>query len=351
MRAEFKDGRIYPKSFNEAWKDHQERYNLALSYIKEGDAVLDVACGVGYGAYYLAVNTSCRSVTAIDISDSALDWAQKYFSNDKVTFCKSNLEKEFTTDLPVTQFDVITSFETIEHLKEDKSFLQSLHKVLKPGSILLISSPNEDLVPYENNPFFIGGKNPDHYRHYRTSEFEQLLQDYGFFITERYTQYANDLVIGSGGCLNLFVCTNIPSEAKSITDFDEIIQACFRLKETNDKTGNNLVEILEFVSPSKRFDQMLLSYEHLAIILDLIKAGRFEESLDYLTTINEWLCPERYFFEGLVYQGKGEYHRAVDSYSKVLSTGYQIGQDLVSYTQQQLKQLANEVKILNNKCS
>lgn len=206
MDKEIESGeRIYPKSFSEALLDHQERYRLALQFIKEKNDVLDVACGVGFGSQFMAMNSDCRSVVAIDKSDHALQWAKSFFPSNKVRYIKADLEKEFVKELPILQYDVITCFETVEHLKEDRVFLTKLCHLLSPNGIIIISAPNEDVIPHENNPFFPNRKNPFHYRHYRVNELEQLVTDCGFYIIDRYTQDHLRLVKGQGKEVNILI--------------------------------------------------------------------------------------------------------------------------------------------------
>lgn len=344
MKASLALERLYPKSFNEAWKDHQERYHLALSYVKEGDIVLDAACGVGYGSYYIAANSNCSSVVALDISDEALDWAKKYFPSDKVSYYKVDLEGEFADTLPVKQYDIVTCFETIEHLKEDRTFLQQISKLLKPNGILLISAPDEDAIPCYSNPYFDEGKNPYHHRHYRIEELEQIVIDYGFVVTDHYTQY-NDIVMkGKGGLVNILVCINGLAEAGHINDIDEIIQTCHFIRAMD----NNIIEMLDFAALGTRFRQILLTYDRLAKIIELNEQGEFDQCLELLANIDGSLCPERYFFEGLACHGKNNYIRAIESYARVISMSDQLNSNLVDYAKSLLAKAVNEVVALDD---
>ena len=58
-------------------------------------------------------------------------------------------------------FDCVVSIEVLEHVPRDRDFLQEVHRVLRPGGVFLMTTPNGDYVP--NN-------NPDHCRHYKRDQ-------------------------------------------------------------------------------------------------------------------------------------------------------------------------------------
>lgn len=86
---------------------------------------------------------------------------------------RSNISEIIIDDMTQSQFaensfDCILAVEVLEHVEEDAKFLSEVHRVLKPGGIFLMTTPNGDHIP---------NTNPDHKRHYKRSELEQLLSD------------------------------------------------------------------------------------------------------------------------------------------------------------------------------
>jgi len=73
------------------------------------------------------------------------------------------------SDLPGASFDFIVSVEVLEHVEQDELFVKEVSRVLKPGGVFLMTTPNGDWV--EN-------KNPDHKRHYKKRELSALLNKY-----------------------------------------------------------------------------------------------------------------------------------------------------------------------------
>jgi SAM-dependent methyltransferase len=73
------------------------------------------------------------------------------------------------SNLPVEAFDCVVSVEVLEHVEEDDAFVREVHRVLKPGGVFLMTTPNGDSVK---------NTNPDHKRHYRQQQLKSLLTKY-----------------------------------------------------------------------------------------------------------------------------------------------------------------------------
>lgn len=139
------------KPFGAVTRD-QERYDRALlmSHLcayrtaashAAGRRVLEIGCGSGYGAYYLA--HVAREVTAINVNREALDRAQALFRRANLTY----VDMEGTRlDFPDGRFDVVGSFQVIEHIPEPslRTFLTEIARVLAPGGVCVISTLNVD---------------------------------------------------------------------------------------------------------------------------------------------------------------------------------------------------------------
>jgi 2-polyprenyl-3-methyl-5-hydroxy-6-metoxy-1,4-benzoquinol methylase len=203
-----KQERMYATSIHDALIDHHERYEFALNFIANGQVVLDAACGCGYGTGLMAKQTSTGKIVGVDRSVHALQWAQKYFLHDNTIYIHADMDQDFQKALPVREYDVITCFETVEHMKQDHLFISKLYSLLKPTGILLISAPNEAVFPHLDNPFFPGRVNPHHYRHYHPHELERLMAEQGFKVVGHYTQQLQEQQVlpGRGGFVTVLSC-------------------------------------------------------------------------------------------------------------------------------------------------
>jgi SAM-dependent methyltransferase len=126
-----------------------------LRSICNGKRVLDVACGDGYGAYLLA-QWGAANVTAIDISSDAIAAARARYRAQNVTYQEGDVCRLEELVPPNCRFDLICSFETIEHLVDPKAFLASLGRVRAVGGSIAISAPNDHILPEGvTNPYHL----------------------------------------------------------------------------------------------------------------------------------------------------------------------------------------------------
>lgn len=114
---------------------HLKRYETAARYVK-GKNVLDIACGSGYGSQMLGV-AGANIVVGVDVCPQTVEYARKHYQTPNVDFTCANAE-EFEWS---NQFDVIVSFETIEHLKHPANFLERIHKLLVREGKFFLSVP------------------------------------------------------------------------------------------------------------------------------------------------------------------------------------------------------------------
>jgi len=133
----FTGERYVPAERGEIRLEHLHRYAIVLDIVT-GKDVLDLACGEGYGSHL--ISTVARRTTGIDISEEAVQHArQAYRNGGKLTFLQGSAAK---LPLPDAAFDVVVSFETIEHLEEQREMLSEIRRVLRPSGVLVVSSPN-----------------------------------------------------------------------------------------------------------------------------------------------------------------------------------------------------------------
>lgn len=163
----FTGERFLPSCEREIWYEHFHRYTMAKAWVK-GKTVLDAACGEGYGSFVLAQDA--RSVVGVDISPTAIKHAGKVYSQPNLEFIQSDvLNLQFTDN----SFDVIVSFETLEHLAEHEELLLEFKRVLKPDGVLLISTP--DKKEYSDKTGF---NNEYHVKELYQDEFEGLINQF-----------------------------------------------------------------------------------------------------------------------------------------------------------------------------
>jgi len=152
---------------NETTLEHLHRYAIAKELVKH-KMVLDIACGEGYGSYLLAEDSA--AVTGIDIDSATIEKAKIKYKRSNLVFAVGNVENIPGND---SKFDVVVSFDTLEHITNHDRMLSELKRVLKPGGLLIISTP--DKLNYSDKPNF---KNPFHRRELYKTDFENLVSYY-----------------------------------------------------------------------------------------------------------------------------------------------------------------------------
>ncbi len=146
---------------NAIMQEHWARYNHVLR-LCTGKKVLDVACGSGYGSDLLA--QSAKSVTGGDISHEAISYCKAHYHRPNLSFGVMDIRKLPFSD---NSFDIVVSFETLEHILEGDLFLKEICRVLTDKGSLAVSTP-------------LGGPcgNPYHVAYYQKGNFEKYLHDY-----------------------------------------------------------------------------------------------------------------------------------------------------------------------------
>ena len=132
----FTGERFTPEVRGSIWYEHWHRYAV-MATIVAGRRVLDAACGEGYGSFLLAA--SAAHVTGVDIAATAVAHARERYARANLEFVAGSVAQ---LPLATASVDVITSFETIEHLQEQRAMLAEFRRVLAPDGVLVISSPN-----------------------------------------------------------------------------------------------------------------------------------------------------------------------------------------------------------------
>lgn len=149
------------------YHEHLHRYLFAAQCVR-GLAVLDIACGEGYGSALLAA--SAASVVGVDVSAETIAHAERKYRLANLRFLAGECR---SIPVKAQSIDVVVSFETIEHLEEHEVFMRDIRRVLKPGGLLIISSPDRE--KYEGRG---AEKNPFHKKELSHPEFADLMRQH-----------------------------------------------------------------------------------------------------------------------------------------------------------------------------
>lgn len=118
---------------------HVVTYDYVQDLVR-GQEVLDFGCGSGYGTARIA--QTCKRIVGIDIAAEAITYAQAKFKADNLQFAR--IEPADGQPLPFDDqsFDVVLSFQVIEHVPDVHRYLAEIRRVLRPGGLLVVATPD-----------------------------------------------------------------------------------------------------------------------------------------------------------------------------------------------------------------
>ena len=184
---EYTGERLIPDlpEFTHLYQEHIIRYMFATQFV-ESKTVLDAGCGTGYGPFLLS-QKSAKKVVGIDLSKEAIAYCNSHYKSPNLEFKEDDCTRCHFND---SEFDIITSFEVIEHLKDPRSFLSEVKRVLKKDGLFILSTPNKITYPSDN---------PFHFLEYTESEFRDLLEIFFLNVSILYQEYPPTLAIHEPG--------------------------------------------------------------------------------------------------------------------------------------------------------
>ena len=156
--------RLQPGRVDSTAVEHLHRYVLARDFV-QNRAVLDVASGEGYGSALLA--DAARNVVGVDVDAAAVAAAAAKYRTPNLRYLHGSAT---ALPLPDAAVDVVTSFETLEHLAEHDAMLAEIRRVLRRDGLLIVSTPDRD--EYSARSHY---RNPHHVRELDAREFRTLL--------------------------------------------------------------------------------------------------------------------------------------------------------------------------------
>jgi len=158
---------------------HMIAYHEAAKLIS--GHVLEVGCGEGYGMELLAPKAT--KYMAIDKYNTPINPNLPDYK--KITFRQMNVPP--FSDIEESSFDFVVSFQVIEHIENDDFFARELYRVLKPGGILILTTPNIKMS-LTRNPWHVREYTPNQLYNLLDSIFEKVEMK-GIFGKEKVMEY------------------------------------------------------------------------------------------------------------------------------------------------------------------
>jgi 2-polyprenyl-3-methyl-5-hydroxy-6-metoxy-1,4-benzoquinol methylase len=158
--------RVHPLFADDNFVNHLRVYQYVRQFVANRE-VLDVGCGVGYGASLLS--RFANRVVGIDISLAAIKEAYRFYP--ECEFFQMDAED---LKFPNESFDVVISTENFEHLANQAKHVAEIARVIRKDGFAFIATPNPELSVGSNNPFHIKENTFSELRELLSSRFRQV---------------------------------------------------------------------------------------------------------------------------------------------------------------------------------
>lgn len=211
--------RLIPIRINKTAIEHLHRYAFCFEYIK-GKIVLDIASGEGYGSNLLS--KYAEKVVGVDISEEAVSHANALYGKDNLSF---KIGDVLNIPFESETFDVVISFETIEHITDHQKMVSEIKRVLNRNGILIISTPEKSIYSDMANY-----ANPYHEKELYEAEFFEILSNEFQFLQMGYQKYLSGSYIKAakerGRDLTFFTGDFEKIESQSDLNHEYLIAIC-----------------------------------------------------------------------------------------------------------------------------
>ena len=145
---------------------HLRAYDEAVAHAAGRD-VLDVGCNTGYGTIRFV--PVAKRVVGVDVSPRAIEAARERAVDGRPEFIQTS---GFELPFPDASFDLVTSFQVLEHVPDPLVFLRELARMLRPGGLAILATPNAATRLYPG----MAPWNRFHVHEYVATELAELLR-------------------------------------------------------------------------------------------------------------------------------------------------------------------------------
>jgi len=176
------------QSLHRDYSAHFWRWSFARNFIKKSDNVLEIGCGQDQPLSKIltrGATKSCNHYTGVDLNKL------KPSKNVCLSFYgEFNFVERYKELLRPEGWDIVVNYEVIEHMKIEHgiNLLKAMYACLKPGGVLLLSTPCYDGVRHAAN----------HIHEYTVPELQKYVEKTGFVVEHRFGTFMDIKHIGKG---------------------------------------------------------------------------------------------------------------------------------------------------------
>jgi SAM-dependent methyltransferase/glycosyltransferase involved in cell wall biosynthesis len=158
-------------AWNELYIHSAKRYLFAAEFCA-GGLVLDLGCGSGYGAKFLA--RTAQQVVAADMDAFTLQYGEETYPDPRIR--RIQVSPEQNLPFETHRFDAIVSLEVVEHVPVEQmdAYFAEIGRLLKPDGVLIMSTPNKQIYIHYPDPYHVSLMTLDEFRALLESRFRHV---------------------------------------------------------------------------------------------------------------------------------------------------------------------------------
>jgi 2-polyprenyl-3-methyl-5-hydroxy-6-metoxy-1,4-benzoquinol methylase len=159
-----------------------KRLYQSMKYVTDADVkdkvILDIGCGYGWCELNF-LKRGAKKVVGIEITEEDLKTVKKNIKDKRAEF---KVGDATNLKFPKESFDTIVCWEVLEHipLKTEHQMFAQIHKVLKPGGILYLSTPYNDFLSTIMDPAWWVVR----HRHYSKDDIKEYAKKNSFELVD-----------------------------------------------------------------------------------------------------------------------------------------------------------------------
>ncbi len=171
------------KQYYPGWKWENQ---MASGFIRENDKILDVGCGDG--AFIAEISKRMKvSAEGLEFNPMAIKKAKE---SGLLVFPETVQGYALAKK---NQYDVVTSFQVVEHIGQLKSFLSAKLDLVKPGGIMIIGVPYSNPYLYKRDKYHTLNLPPHHMGLWNEKAFKNLDKVFKIEIKDILIERVDDL--------------------------------------------------------------------------------------------------------------------------------------------------------------
>jgi 2-polyprenyl-3-methyl-5-hydroxy-6-metoxy-1,4-benzoquinol methylase len=196
---------IYQRDYWPKRKRSADSFWQHASSYRQTGYFLEIGCGFGF--LLNEARTRGWMTVGMEIAQDEAEWGRQHFDLDIVTSLQHK-------HLHPGQFDVVVLWDVIEHIPDVHSLLQDCYRLLRPGGLLFLKTPNGDGLILRSTWWskgylplywqFVYPANPlEHIYHFTPTVLSKIMQQHKFTVRTIETEqdWQERILVGR----NLFV--------------------------------------------------------------------------------------------------------------------------------------------------